>query len=111
VYDYGVKKDVENLPQLQEAMTGIIDNYHHVQQDILETFVDGGQLRQLAETNLLPIGKRIPGPFEPPIYTPRLWKHWAAQRPTIRWHRFAMICPSRGPKSSSRESRTHVDIV
>src|SRR5216683_266129 len=49
VYDYGVNKDVENLPQLRARMAEIIDNYHNVQQDILETFVDRGQLRKLAE--------------------------------------------------------------
>ena len=27
VYDYGVKKDVENLPQPRERMSAIIDNY------------------------------------------------------------------------------------
>ena len=36
-------------------------NYHNVQQDILETFVDHGQLRKLAEPTVLPSGKRIPG--------------------------------------------------
>src|SRR5580704_6420463 len=61
VYDYGVNKDVENLPQLRERMSGIIDNYHNVQQDILETFVDRGQLRKLAEPTVLSNGKRIPG--------------------------------------------------
>jgi hypothetical protein len=61
VYDYRVKKDVENLPELQQAMSGIIDNYQNVQQDILETFVDRGQLRKLAEPTVLDNGKRIPG--------------------------------------------------
>ena len=61
VYDYGVNKDVENLPRLRDRMTEIIDNYHNVQQDILETFVDRGQLRKLAEPTILPNGKRIPG--------------------------------------------------
>jgi hypothetical protein len=61
VYDYGVNKDVENLPRLRERMSEIIDNYHNVQQDILETFVDRGQLRKLAEPTILPSGKRIPG--------------------------------------------------
>ncbi len=61
VYDYGVKKNVENLPQLRERMSGIIDNYHNVQQDILETFIDRGQLRKLAEPTVLANGKRIPG--------------------------------------------------
>jgi hypothetical protein len=61
VTDYGVKKAVENLPQLREKMTSIIDRYHDVQQDILETFVDRGQLRRLAEPTVLPNGKRVPG--------------------------------------------------
>jgi len=61
VTDYGVKKAVENLPQLREKMASIIDRYHDVQQDILETFVDRGQLRRLAEPTILPSGKRVPG--------------------------------------------------
>jgi hypothetical protein len=59
--DYRVNKDVENLPELQQTMSGIIDNYQNVQQDILETFVDRGQLRKLAEPTVLDNGKRIPG--------------------------------------------------
>jgi len=61
VTDYGVKKAVENLPQLREKMDSIIDRYHDVQQDILETFLDRGQLRKLAEATVLPSGKRVPG--------------------------------------------------
>jgi hypothetical protein len=61
VYDYGVKKNVENLPQLRDRMSAIIDNYHNVQQDVMETFIDRGQLRKLAEPTLLPSGRRIPG--------------------------------------------------
>jgi len=61
VYDYGVKKDVENLPQLRQRMSAIIDNYHNVQQDVLETFIDRGQLRKLAEPTILPNKKRVPG--------------------------------------------------
>ena len=61
VYDYGVNKDVENLPRLRTRMSEIIDNYHNVQQDILETFVDRGQLRKLAEPTVTSTGKRIPG--------------------------------------------------
>src|SRR5580692_11313460 len=44
VNDYGVKKAVENLPKLRERLSAINDNYLNVQQDILETFVDRGQL-------------------------------------------------------------------
>src|SRR5215469_5303775 len=61
VADYGVKKAVENLPQLRRKISAVIDNYHNVQQDILETFVDRGQLRKLAQPTLMHNGKRIPG--------------------------------------------------
>src|ERR1700674_2057789 len=61
VTDYGVKKAVENLPRSEERMASIVDRYHDVQQDILETFVDRGQLRKLAEPTVLPSGKRVPG--------------------------------------------------
>jgi len=42
-------------------MAAITDNYLDVQQDILETFLDRGQLRKLAEPTVLANGKRIPG--------------------------------------------------
>jgi hypothetical protein len=59
--DFGVPKSVDTLPQLREAMAAVTDRYLTVQQDILETFVDRGQLRQLAEPTSLPSGRRIPG--------------------------------------------------
>jgi hypothetical protein len=61
VNDYGVNKSVENLPVLRNALATINDNYLNVQQDILETFIDRGQLRKLAEPTITPTGKRIPG--------------------------------------------------
>lgn len=61
VYDYGVNKDVGNLPRLRDRMSEIIDNYHDVQQDVMETFIDRGQLRKLAEPTILSNGRRIPG--------------------------------------------------
>jgi hypothetical protein len=61
VTDYGVKKAVEHLPELREKMGAVIDNYLNVQQDILETFLDRGQLRTLAAPSVLPSGRRIPG--------------------------------------------------
>jgi hypothetical protein len=61
INDYGVKKAVENLPALQKSLSAINDNYLNVQQDILETFVDRGQLRKLAEPTITSTGKRIPG--------------------------------------------------
>lgn len=61
VTDYRVNKAVEHLPALRDKLCAINDNYLDVQQDILETFVDRGQLRRLAEPTITPSGKRIPG--------------------------------------------------
>jgi hypothetical protein len=61
VRDFGVGKSIEQLPPLRDAMAAVTDRYLTVQQDILETFVDRGQLRQLAAPTQLPNGKRIPG--------------------------------------------------
>jgi hypothetical protein len=61
VADFGVPKAIEAMPQLRTAMAAVTDRYLTVQQDILETFVDRGQLRQLADPTRLPNGKRIPG--------------------------------------------------
>lgn len=61
VTDFGVPKAVDHLPELREAMAAVTDRYLTVQQDILETFIDRGQLRHLAEPTRLPNGKRIPG--------------------------------------------------
>jgi hypothetical protein len=46
VTDHGVKKAVENLPQLPDKLATICDNYLTAQKAILETFVDQGQLRK-----------------------------------------------------------------
>jgi len=61
VTDYAVNKAIDNLPELRHKLSSIADNYLNIQQDILETFVDRGQLRQLGQPTLLPNGKRIPG--------------------------------------------------
>ena len=61
VHDYGVNKSVQNLPALRNVLSAINDNYLNVQKDILETFIDRGQLRRLAEPTITPTGKRIPG--------------------------------------------------
>jgi hypothetical protein len=61
VRDFGVAKALEHVPQLRSAMAAVVDRYLTVQPDILETFVDRGQLCQLAEPTRLPNGKRLPG--------------------------------------------------
>src|SRR5207302_9604990 len=59
--DYGINKAVDNLVPLREKLQGITQRYQNVQQDILETFLDRGELRKLAEPTLRPNSKRIPG--------------------------------------------------
>ena len=61
VADYSVNKAIDHLPQLRQKLSSIVDNYLDIQQDILETFLDRGQLRQLSQPTFLPNGKRIPG--------------------------------------------------
>ena len=59
--DYGIGKAVENLPQVRQRLNGIRDRYLDVQQDILETFVDREELRQLTQPTVLTNGRRVPG--------------------------------------------------
>jgi hypothetical protein len=61
VNDYGINKAVDNLPALRKRLSEIADNYLNVQQDILQTFVDRGQLRKLTQPTITSSGKRIPG--------------------------------------------------
>jgi hypothetical protein len=61
VRDFGLNKGVENLPTLRRAMREVTDRYLHLQQDILETFVDRGHLARLRQPTILPSGQRIPG--------------------------------------------------
>jgi len=61
VKDYGVNKAIGNLPELRRKQSAIIDRYLDVQQDILETFIDRGQLLKLTQPTVFPNGKRIPG--------------------------------------------------
>src|SRR4029077_965361 len=57
----GVNKSVEHRPQLPETMATANDRYLDVPQDVLETFVDRGQLDQLRQATVSPSGRRTPG--------------------------------------------------
>jgi hypothetical protein len=61
VRDHNINKAVDNLVLLREKMQGITTRYQEVQQDILETFLDRGELRSLGQPTLLAHGKQIPG--------------------------------------------------
>src|SRR3977135_3840302 len=62
------RKAVPNLANLRSNLSAIADNYLDVQQDIVETFIDRGQLRKLAQPTITTTGKRIPGLK---LYNPR----------------------------------------
>jgi hypothetical protein len=59
--DLGVNKGVEHLPELRQTMAAANDRYLDVQQDVLETFVDRGQLERLRQPTVSPSGRRTPG--------------------------------------------------
>jgi hypothetical protein len=59
--DLGVNKGVEHLPELRQTMATANDRYLDVQQDVLETFVDRGQLEGLRQPTVSPSGRRTPG--------------------------------------------------
>jgi hypothetical protein len=59
--DYGINKGVANLVPLREKLQGITTRYQEVQQDILETFLDRGEMRNLGQPTVLANGKRVPG--------------------------------------------------
>jgi hypothetical protein len=59
--ELGIRKSVENLPKARKTLHQITERYLDVQQDILETFVNRGQLLRLSRPTITPGGKRIPG--------------------------------------------------
>src|SRR5512143_319121 len=59
--DLGVNKSVEHLPELRQTMATANDRYLEVQQDVLETFVDRGQLNELRQPTVSLSGRRTPG--------------------------------------------------
>jgi hypothetical protein len=136
VNDYDVNKAVENLPQLRERISAVIDNYSNVQQDILETFVDRGQLRKLAQPTVMPNGKRIPGlkldhprllalmhalvrfshiaaqrTFTTPENTLTRLPRWRLRRNNTVWLRSDTIFPNSGPRDWWRRFRSPAGIA
>jgi hypothetical protein len=59
--DLGIGKSVKNLGELRETMKGVNDRYVGIQQDVLETYVDRGELRRLREPTVSKSGRRMPG--------------------------------------------------
>ena len=59
-WDLRLPKALDNLPALREIMKPINERYLDVQQDVLETYLDGGQLAQLRMPTQLG-SRRVPG--------------------------------------------------
>ncbi|MBV9169482.1 MAG: hypothetical protein JOZ81_05295 [Chloroflexi bacterium] len=60
-WDLGIGKSISNLPQLRRVMHGINDRYLAIQQDVLETYIDRGQLARLRQPTISASGRRTPG--------------------------------------------------
>jgi hypothetical protein len=56
-----VPKNINNMPKLLEVMDQANERYLSVQQDILASYIDRGQLEQLRQPSVSPTGRRVPG--------------------------------------------------
>jgi len=57
----GLRKNIDNLPKVREALDNANQRYLSVQQDVLASYVDRGQLAQLRQPSVSPSGRRVPG--------------------------------------------------
>jgi hypothetical protein len=59
--DLGLPKNVANLPKFRKTLDNANQRYLSVQQDVLASYVDRGQLEQLRQPSVSPTGRRVPG--------------------------------------------------
>jgi hypothetical protein len=59
--DLSLPKDVHNLAKVRATLGASNERYLQVQQDVLESYVDRGQLQQLRQPTVSPSGRRTPG--------------------------------------------------
>jgi hypothetical protein len=59
--DLSIPKNITNLPKVRKAMDNANNRYLDVQQDVLASYVDRGQLEQLRQASVSPTGRRVPG--------------------------------------------------
>jgi hypothetical protein len=59
--ELGINKGLENLPALRTAVHQVNERYQEIQQDVMETFLDRGQLQALRQPTISTSGRRIPG--------------------------------------------------
>jgi len=65
--ELSLPKGIQNLPRVREVLGKCTERFESVQQDILETFVDRGQLQELLQATVSANGRRTPGlrPHDP----------------------------------------------
>jgi hypothetical protein len=59
--DLSMPKNIQNLPKVRKLFAASIERYHNAQQDILETYVDRGQMDKLRQPTVSANGRRTPG--------------------------------------------------
>jgi hypothetical protein len=59
--DLSLPKNVQQLPKVRAALNTANQRYEEVQQDVLATYVDHGQLEQLRQASVSASGRRLPG--------------------------------------------------
>lgn len=59
--DLSLGKNINNLPKVREVLNNANNRYLEVQQDILASYVDRGQLEQLRQPTVSATGRRVPG--------------------------------------------------
>lgn len=59
--DLSLRKHLDNLPKVREVLDRANQRCLNVQQDVLTTYVDRGQLDQLRRPTVSPTGRRVPG--------------------------------------------------
>jgi hypothetical protein len=61
VNDLAINKNINNLPRLREALATANHRFLEVQQDVLASYVDRGQLQELRKPSISVTGRRVPG--------------------------------------------------
>jgi hypothetical protein len=59
--DLSLPKNINNLPKVRAAMDKANQRYLSIQQDVLASYVDRGQLEQLRQPSVSASGRRVPG--------------------------------------------------
>jgi hypothetical protein len=59
--DLALGKNINNLPKVREVMNKANHRYLQVQQEVLASYVDRGQLEQLRQPTVSASGRRVPG--------------------------------------------------